>query len=365
MQVWSWCLKHRKILIIDGVCLLLAFLLMLLASHLGRQAYSQQEAQRWAADKKPYHQVSAFWPASEKVGKERISTVRSTIQRKLTEASLYDESHSGKVWTDAFAAQTTDSVTRISDIGLKGKENVQILGVGGSYFLFHPLKMVSGSLFSEEDVMNDRVVIDRNTAWTLFGGYDIAGQSIKIADKTFLVAGVYEPEDSKSAQKAFDGKSVLMMDYGAFHKLYEEAPIISYEAVLPNPIRSFALNTLQDAAGGEEVQVLLVDNTSRFSAKDLLVRFADMSRLFMRQDAVVLPYWENEMRALEWQLYCLLLLRLLLMIAPIVSAAFAVIYLIRRYGRNLWKRFWTDLFERIRKKFYERPIRIESEFEDE
>ena len=53
MQVWSWCLKHRKILIIDGVCLLLALLLMLLASHLGRQAYSQQEAQRWAADKKP------------------------------------------------------------------------------------------------------------------------------------------------------------------------------------------------------------------------------------------------------------------------------------------------------------------------
>ena len=365
MQILQWCYKYRKILILDMVCLLLFLVVSIIAGRGPARAYSQQEAQRWSADHTPYHQVSAFWPQSSQVGKETVSSVRAKIQKKILDASLTSESEDGRLWTDAYMAQTVDSAARVSLLGLRGKEDINILGVGGSFFLFHPLKMVSGSVFSQEDAMHDRVVIDKETAWTLFGGYDIAGQSIRISNHTFVIAGVYEREENKNVRKATGGKSFLLMDYEAFHKLYENVSIIGYEAVLPQPIRSFALNTLQDAVGGEESEAVLVDNTDRFRAGALLERFSDIPSLFMRQKAVVFPYWENEMRALEWRQYCLLMLRLLLLITPVVSGVFGMVKLLGKYGGRYWKLFWQKLGEKIRKKFYERPLRIRSEFDED
>ncbi|MCR5417566.1 MAG: ABC transporter permease [Lachnospiraceae bacterium] len=365
MKLAAWCYRYRIILIVDIVCLILAVILLSVSGSMQKTAYSQQEAKRWSADKVPYHQVSVFWSDSENIGKEQISGVRAALQRKLLDASFAEEGRSGRLWADAYGAQTTDSATRVSTVALSGKENIRIYGVGGSFFLFHPLKMVSGSCFSEDDTMHDRVVIDRETAWELFGGYDIAGQSVTISGKNFVIAGVYEAGQGKTALAAAGGKSSLFMDYSAFHKLYDSVPVTSYEAVLPNPVSTFAINSLQDAVGGENAQVVLVDNTVRFSAKALLVRFSDLPGSFMRQNAVVFPTWENEMRALEWKLFLLLILRLIFQMPPLVTLIFAMVSLMRKYAGPLWHRFWYNLFEKIQKRFYERPVRVKSEFDDE
>ncbi len=364
-QILQWCYRHRRILIIDTVCLLLSLILLIIAGRGPKYAYSQQEAGRWSVDHTPYHQVSAFWPSLGNIGREEISSIRSKIQKNLVEASLATSGDKGNLWTDAYMAQTKDSVTRVSDLGLRGKEDVNIHGVGGSFFLFHPLKLINGSFFTEDDVMDDRVVIDRETAWALFGDTNIAGQSIRISDKTFVIAGVYDRDDNRNALKATGGKSSLFMDYRAFHRLYENAAIISYEAVLPQPIPGFALNTLQDAVGGEDSEAALVDNTDRFKGKSLLVRFSDTAGLFMRQSAVIFPYWENEMRALEWEQYCLLMIRLLMLAVPVVSGIYGIVKLLGKYGGGLWHRFWNTLFERIRSSFQKRAVRSRSEFDED
>lgn len=40
-------------------------------------------------------------------------------------------------------------------------------------------------------------MLDENTAWTLFGAYDIAGKTVTIEGRQFVIAGVYKPSDNK------------------------------------------------------------------------------------------------------------------------------------------------------------------------
>ena len=78
------------------------------------------------------------------------------------------------VYTDAYCAFGKTSVT-----GDHGSSDASVIAVGGNYFLFHPLELVSGTYFSESDVMHDRVVLDETLAWKLFGGSNLAGMHSK------------------------------------------------------------------------------------------------------------------------------------------------------------------------------------------
>ena len=88
------------------------------------------------------------------------------------------------------------SIGKLTDIVSASVDSVQIIGVGGDFFQFHPLNMISGNVFSENDISKDRVVLDENTAWTLFGAYDIAGKTVTIEGRQFVIAGVYKPSDN-------------------------------------------------------------------------------------------------------------------------------------------------------------------------
>ena len=51
---------------------------------------------------------------------------------------------------------------------------------GRGLFLFHPLPLRSGSYISNRDFTYDRVVLDEELSWALFGSYDVAGQTVWI-----------------------------------------------------------------------------------------------------------------------------------------------------------------------------------------
>lgn len=176
MKVLIWCRDHIRFLVCLLFCLLLAVVLTIAGNTLVGKQYSQQEAERWAANDIRYHQVSAFMQSDSQITKDMISEVRSTLQSKLTDASITEEAVSGRLWIDAYAAMHDSSIGKLTDIGSASVDSVQIIGVGGDFFQFHPLNMISGSVFSENDISKDRVVLDENTAWTLFGAYDIAGK---------------------------------------------------------------------------------------------------------------------------------------------------------------------------------------------
>ena len=131
---------------------------------------------------------------------------------------------------------------------------VTAIGVGGDYFLFHPLQLLSGGYVSDEDYMADRVVLDAQTAFNLFGSSDVAGMEVTINGKTFPIAGVVKSEDDFATAAALDAgakassdptgvqsasKAMIYMSYAALNAM-AELPIDCYEIVLPDPVSGFA-----------------------------------------------------------------------------------------------------------------------------
>lgn len=355
MKVLIWCRDHIRFLVCLLFCLLMAVVLTIAGNTLVGKQYSQQEAERWAANDIRYHQVSAFMQSDSQITKDMISEVRSTLQSKLTDASITEEAVSGRLWIDAYAAMHDSSIGKLTDIGSASVDSVQIIGVGGDFFQFHPLNMISGSIFSENDISKDRVVLDENTAWTLFGAYDIAGKTVTIEGRQFVIAGVYKPSDNKYEKYARGGQSYLFMDYDTFQTLFEGTGITAYEAVLPNPVKGFALTALKTAFGEDEETTLsdsavsfsdkeYVDNTDRFSNLQLYKKIWNLPKLMMRGNAVAYPYWENAVRSIEMKAAFLLILRTLLLAFPVISLAIWLVITVKREYHK-WKAFVKGVIE--------------------
>ena len=383
MRLISWCKKHWKLLCIDMVCIIFALVLSGSMSHIIGRQYSQQEADRWQGDGAiKYHQVSAYMQRDSAVTLETISQVRSDIQGKLLEASYAQDSVTGRLWIDAYMAQTNDSVSKTSDMGMQSVENVRILGVGGDFFQFHAQDLISGSEFRDDDISQDKVLIDRETAWQLYGGTDIAGKTVEIGSRQFVISGVYAAKEDKTERQARGEQSYVFMDYDVFHEMYPEENIVSYEAVMPNPVKGFALLALKEAFGEPEdtmyaEDVVLsfsdkeyVDNTSRFDALILLKKLAALPKLMMRTTQVSYPYWENAVRALEIRLEVLLLLKIMFLLPVIVTIAIVIVIclkMLRQYLKDNFGR-WMDAAcrkwdEKARERMQKRAL--EEEAEDE
>lgn len=361
MNLIFWCKKHSKLLCIDAVCIVAALIITGCMSHMIGLQYSQQEADRWQADGTiKYHQVSAFIQNDSGVGLETISQVRSDIQVKLTEASFGSDSVTGRLWIDAYAAQAKDSLSKTSDTGMSSVESVNVMGVGGDFFQFHMQDMLAGSTFSDDDLSQDKVLIDRNAAWALYGGVDIAGKTIEIGGRQFVISGVYEADGDKTETMARGSDSYIFMDYDVFHELYPGSNITVYEAVIPNPVKGFALLALKEAFGESQEDLYTddtllsfsdkeyVDNTGRFRTGSLLGRFVALPRLLMRTTQISYPYWENTVRALELKLEVLLLLKLLLLAPVLVTFVWMLIIACKMLRQFIKDNFgkWMDFIGR-------------------
>lgn len=361
MNLIFWCKKHSKLLCIDAVCIVAALIITGCMSHMIGLQYSQQEADRWQADGTiKYHQVSAFIQNDSGVGLETISQVRSDIQTKLTEASFGSDSVTGRLWIDAYTAQAKDSLSKTSDTGMSSMESVNVMGVGGDFFQFHMQDMLAGSTFSDDDLSQDKVLIDRNVAWALYGGVDIAGKTIEIGGRQFVISGVYEADDDKTETMARGSDSYIFMDYDVFHELYPDRNITVYEAVIPNPVKGFALLALKEAFGESQEDMYAddtllsfsdkeyIDNTGRFRTVSLLSRLVALPRLLMRTTQVSYPYWENTVRALELKLEVLLLLKLLFLAPVLVTFVWMLIIACKMLRQFIKDNFgkWMDFIGR-------------------
>ena len=162
---------------------------------------SQQAAKTWTGESRQrFAQVSCFFPDGSSAAPETVNAFRKTIDAKLADAGL-GKKDEGSYWTDAYAAIGSLSVSNGS-----AESEVTSVAVGGSFFAFHPYRLLSGNYISEDDLMQDRVVIDHELAWKLFGGTQLAGQTVKINGKPFYIAGVIERENDKFTSRALAGQ---------------------------------------------------------------------------------------------------------------------------------------------------------------
>ena len=318
---------------------------------------TQSAASVWrGSGKDRFAQVSAFLPKDGTITLDTIRTFRATLENEFVQNSM-EAPEGGSLYTDAYSGRTNLSVSGKSP----GSVTVTAIGAGGNYFLFHPLTLLSGGYISDEDYMADRVVLDAQTAFNLFGSSDVAGMEVTIGGKTFPIAGVVQSESdfatnaALSAANASSGDTgsasstntaMIYMSYDALNAM-AELPVDCYEIVLPDPVSGFAkkLMTEKFPIGGGEI----VQNTGRFSVSRLVSVMGAFGKRVMTTSGVIYPYWENAARMAESYAALYLLLGTLLALMPLVCLTIVLV------------RFITG---QLRKTYYKAAHAIEDRVEE-
>jgi len=286
--------KNR--IIIAAICVLLALVslvLFLIGSSLPKSLYPQYAAERWRAENGlNFTQLSCFMPSSSDLSVSQINEFRSAMMTKLHEAAL-DIDNDSVLFTDAWSTNGKVSVSCE-----RAKTDASVTAVGGNFFGFHPVELLSGGYLSDEDFMKDRVVLDKALAWYLFGGYDLAGMEIYINGIPFYICGVIDREQDFASEKAYSNGMGLYISYEGYAALLESTPGIEcYELVLAEPVEGFVKGVVQDKFPIGDGETVI--NSGRFSYWNLMTDFMHSSSRTMRTSEAAYPYWENAARFVE------------------------------------------------------------------
>ncbi len=343
--------KHRKLLwLCLCVLLTLAALFCLWRIHSLKGALdAQQAAERWQGEsERSFAQVSCFVPVDEALDLNQIYGFRFAMLEQLKKAALDTEGTDG-LWRDAWSA-----VGKLKISGKKASVDASVTAVGGDFFFFHPLRLLSGGYLREGDLMKDRVLLDLDLAWQLFGGTDLTGMEVKINDRVFIVAGVIEREEDRASRAAYTAGPGFYMSCEAYAALTEKESITAYEFILPEPVKGFAANVAREKFPIGRGEVL--QNTGRFSYGRLFGLLREMDERAMQGMGMIYPYWENAARVTENRCARLLLSAVLLALIPLISL---IVLLWRLFERGK-ESFSETLFPRIREGVEEairRPAR--------
>ena len=305
--------RKKILLIVVNALLLIAFIVCLAASaSIKNTLRSQQAATAWAGQSgERFAQVSAFLPDGASFDENDIRSLRETIDRALIEASIAED-EGRTLYTDAWSAES-----EVNIVGGRGSSSAQAFSVGGDFFLFHPLYLRDGSYLSRNDLMKDRIVLDEELAWRLFGAIDLAGLEVLINDRPHIIAGVISREDDFASTKAYTGGAGLFMSYESLSELSESSvEIICYEIVLPDPITGFAFNTITDLFPNKNAAI--VENSARYTLSSVVGIIGAYGSRSMRNDGIIYPYWENAARYTEDWLALLRLLSLIFIVFPFI-----------------------------------------------
>mgnify|MGYP000035295101 FL=1 len=390
-------LKRLALPIAAAILALLCLSCLLVYSHLANMLDSQHQAERWQGEGElKFSQLSCFMSVDRKLTLEQVYTFRNAMMTKFHEAAL-DIDNDSQLFCDAWS--TTGKVYVSSD---QGKGDVSVIAVGGNFFDFHPIRLLSGNYISPDDLMKDRVLLDEETAWLLFGGTQLEGMSFKIDGVPFVVAGVIEREQDFASLKAYTSGMGIYMSYDAYSSIKSSGSstltatassdsgssssgsggsggsgsgssgdnsgssggssggsgssgssvgIECYEVVMAEPVKGFALGVAKEKfpiGGG-----VIVDNSNRYSFENVLKLVKQFGARSMQTHGVILPYWENAARCIEDWCLALLIAAMVTAVLPLVLLA---IFLVRLFIRGKGK-LTQDLMPRAKERVGE-AIRV-------
>ena len=300
---------------------------------------SQQAAERWKGEGDlEFRQISCFLPADQMIGLKEISTFRNAAVKKMQDAAL-DVAGNSHLMVDAWSTSA-----KLYTSGEHGRGQASVIAVGGDYFEFHPLRLLSGDYIRQSDLMKDRIVLGEEVAWLLFGGTDLAGMTMELNGTPYLIAGVVEQEQDRASQKSNSDGLDLYMSYDTLLTIDKDAKINCYELLMANPVKNFALNAVKDKfpIGRGEI----VCNTERYGYGALMDEVIHFGARGSQTSGAVLPYWENAARMTEdWGALCCFLGTLLL-IFPLVVLIIAALQSGKQIKTKLEDDILPDLSEK-------------------
>lgn len=272
----------------------------------------QQAAKRWDEDGDSA-QVSCFFTRGVTVDEFQIKSFEKQLEGALLEAAVTKEDENARLYIDAYSGQ--GKITLVSE---QATLEASAVGIGGDFFLFHPLTLVSGGYFSGNDLMKDSVILDEEAAWQLFGSNDIVGMSVTIGNVPHYIAGVVRREKGHFAENAGLKNTVVYVSNETLEEYGTSEGISAYEVVAPNPVKRFVYNTVKEKFGLKEEEMTVVENSARYSVESMISVVLDFGIRSMQNTAVNYPYWENIARGYEDVRAVALLLQMILLLIPSV-----------------------------------------------
>lgn len=318
-----------KLGISAGISAMLFLILTGVITLLTVRLTDQQMVRRWNSEMGAA-QISCFFSPNAEISQDTIEGFEHALDRKLQEASIDQTSPNpgARLWADAYSADGTISIS--SD---RASIQADALGIGGDFFLFHQLLLLDGSYFSGNDLMKDYVVLDTDAAWQLFGSNDVAGMTVNIGGRPHMVIGVVErPEGRLYEAAGLDGMRVFV-SYETLNAYGQCNGINHFEVIMPNPVKQFAYNYVQEQFGSQEREVEILENSSRYQLGNRLRLLLDFGTRSMNGKAIIYPYWENVARGYEDILALLTLFQLLFVIYP---SCLVLIWIVIRWKNKTW-----------------------------
>ncbi len=348
-------MKKKIFGISAAVSVVIFLILMAVIGKMAASQQSQQMASRWS-EKKDAAQISCFFSVDSGIDLDQIQTFEHSVDGILTEAAIKQESENpgARLWADAYSA--AGSVTITSD---RGSVQTDAIGIGGDFFLFHPMTLVSGSYFSGNDLMQDYCVIDQDVAWQLFGSSNVAGMMVYISGIPHIVMGVVERPHGRFAEAAGLDGTMVYLSYDSLSKYGSCSGINNYEIVMPNPVTGYAENVIRENFASDSASVDVVDNTGRYSMMSRLALLTQFGLRSMNGKAIIYPYWENIARGYEDVLCLLTFFQLLFLLYAIAVALRLFVSWWRHKGWTIRDKVMIlkDKADRIGEKLYAGKMR--------
>ena len=322
------CGRYKKGFLTFVICVLLLIVCVLTTWFLTKDLYDQQATKRWADKADDYAQISCFYPVSTELSDFGFLSLHHSVEEALTKASIASENANAELFEDAY------SVTGKLHISTEtaGKE-VNVVGVSDAFFLFHPIRLLTGSYFDENMIMSDGVILDEDTAFELYGSQDIIGKTVYIGGVPYYIRGVAARDDSYFAKKAGLSEPVCFVSVDTLKTHGTIVGSYTYEIVMPSPVEGFAKETIVAALNDSLQEIEVVENSTRFSLraqKEIVLYFGVRS---MNRNSILYPYWENIARATEDICGLIFVVQTA---AFIIAAVLLILYVRILYKRRTW-----------------------------
>lgn len=285
---------RRLKLIIKPIMVFIILILPLFSIHLLKQEdVTGKTADRWSKDRAA-SQINVYISEKEKYSTDDVLAFREKLEQKLMENDALKVNGNGRAWADCFSAQGTVNVnTGVSVTEFKA------YGVSDDFFLFHPLELINGSYFTQDNLMDDLVLLDEDGAWQLFGSSDVAGMEILIDGVPHIISGVIKREDGLFQKAAGNNKATIYLSYSALVKHGNVSAITSYEVVMPNLTKNYAKKIVKELIDITPENKEIVENSGRYSLTALCRVIRDYGKRSMQTKDIIYPYWENNARGIE------------------------------------------------------------------
>lgn len=340
-------MKNKKIVVIacvNALSLIGTLVLTIAGNSLAKSQSYNYMAQKWDRTG-GCSQISCFFAEDAGVTVDNIGGVKASMLTALQNISVIPEENQ-KLVTEAYSTSAGEAVVR-SDT-TNGRSNAELTAVGGDFFLFRNFDFIDGSYFSENDIMQDGAVIDRNLAWALYGSDRVSGKNIYIDGVKFYIAGVIDTPQTKYEKKtagenpvayiSYDGANLLNENYSAKadkNDLMGDGDFIPadtglkkitcYECIMPDPVENYAYNAVNGYFKSYEGKYAIVSNSERFKPSVRAKAHKNLADYAVVSNSVIYPYWENASRIVEFKLTSVYFYRRLTYIIPVLTLLYLLI----------------------------------------